>query len=98
MDLLMEMITKNVFRPLPCLKRNNINLLVSDTGVDNDEQESHPSWPHIRGIYEIFLQIIVNEACDAKSLKIYITPNFISEVRNYNLIIILNTMINNNVL
>ena len=81
MDLLMEMITKNIFRPLPCLKRNNINLLVSDTGVDNDEQESDPSWPHIRGIYEIFLQLIVNEACDVKTLKTYITPNFISEVR-----------------
>lgn len=79
MDLLMEMITKNIFRPLPCLKRNNINLGMSDTGIDNDEQESDPSWPHIRGIYEIFLQLIVNEACDVKTLKSYITPNFISE-------------------
>lgn len=79
MDLLMETITKNIFRPLPCLKKNSISLGMSDTGVDNDEQESDPSWPHIRGIYEIFLQIIINEACDVKTLKSYITTNFISE-------------------
>lgn len=81
MDLLMETITKNIFRPLPCLKRNSIALGMSDTGVDNEEQESDPSWPHIRGIYEIFLQIIINEACDVKTLKSYITTNFIGEVR-----------------
>ena len=79
MDLLMETITKNIFRPLPCLKRNSMALGMSDTGVENDEQESDPSWPHIRGIYDIFLQIIMNEACDVKTLKSYITTNFISE-------------------
>ena len=79
-DLMMEMITKNIFRPLPCLKKNNINLGMSETGVETDDQESDPSWPHIRGIYEIFLQLIVNEACDVKTLKSYITTNFISEV------------------
>ena len=57
MDLLMETITKNIFRPLPCLKRNSMALGMSDTGVENDEQESDPSWPHIRGIYDIFLQM-----------------------------------------
>ena len=82
MDLLMEMITKNIFRPLPCLKRNGISIGMSDTGVDNEEQESDPAWPHIRGVYEIFLQLIVNEACDVKTLKSYITTNFITEV-NY---------------
>jgi serine/threonine-protein phosphatase 2A regulatory subunit B' len=79
-DMVMEMITKNIFRPLPSLKRNNINLGMSETGVEAEEQESDPSWPHIRGIYEIFLQLIVNEACDVKTSKSYITSNFISEV------------------
>jgi serine/threonine-protein phosphatase 2A regulatory subunit B' len=78
-DIVMEMITKNIFRPLPSLKRN-INLGMSETGVESDEQESDPSWPHIRGVYEIFLQLIVNEACDVKTSKSYITSNFISEV------------------
>jgi serine/threonine-protein phosphatase 2A regulatory subunit B' len=73
----MEMITKNIFRPLPSLKKNN--LAMQETGVETDEQESDPSWPHIRGVYEIFLQLIVNEACDVKTFKAYITNNFISE-------------------
>jgi serine/threonine-protein phosphatase 2A regulatory subunit B' len=79
-DLVMEMITKNIFRPLPSLKKNNINLAMQETGVEADEQESDPAWPHIRGVYEIFLQLIVNEACDVKTFKSYITNNFISEV------------------
>jgi serine/threonine-protein phosphatase 2A regulatory subunit B' len=79
-DIVMEMITKNIFRPLPSLKKNNIGLGMSETGVENEEQESDPSWPHIRGVYEIFLQLIVNEACDVKTSKSYITSNFIAEV------------------
>ena len=79
MDLLMETITKNIFRPLPCLKRNSIALGVGDTGITDEEQESDPSWKHIRGIYEIFLQIIINESLDIRTLKSYITNNFISE-------------------
>ena len=76
----MEMITKNIFRPLPCLKKNNINLGLAETGVETEEQESDPTWPHIRGVYEIFLQLIVNEACDIRTLKSFITTNFIQEV------------------
>lgn len=79
-ELIMEMFTKNIFRPLPSLRRNNINLGMSETGVEAEEQESDPSWTYIRGIYEIFLQLIVNEACDGKTFKPYITNNFISEV------------------
>jgi len=80
-DLVMEMITKNIFRPLPSLKKNSISLGMQETGVESDEQESDPSWSHVRGIYEIFLQFIVNDACDVKTFKSYITTNFISEVR-----------------
>jgi len=79
-ELVMEMITKNIFRPLPCLRKNNITLGVSETGVETEEQESDPAWPHLRGIYEIFLQVIVNESCDVKTLKQFITINFIQEV------------------
>ena len=49
-DITMEMITKNIFRPLPCLKKNNINLGLAETGVETEEQESDPTWPHIRVI------------------------------------------------
>jgi len=77
----MEMITKIIFRPLPSIKKSNINIGMSDTGVDADEVETDPTWPHIRGIYEIFLQLIVNEACDVRTVRTFINPNFISEVK-----------------
>ena len=77
-ELVMEMITKNIFRPLPSLKKN-ANLGVAETGVEEEETESDPAWPHIKGIYEIFLQLIVNEACDVKSFKVFITTNFIAD-------------------
>ena len=80
-DLCMEMITKIIFRPLPSIKKSNINIGMSDTGVDADEVETDPTWPHIRGIYEIFLQLIVNEACDVRTVRTFINPNFISEVK-----------------
>lgn len=79
-DSCMEMITKNIFRPLPSIKKSNINISMSDTGVDAEENESDPTWPHIRGVYEIFLQLIVNEACDVRTVRSFINPNFISEV------------------
>ena len=75
----MDMIKKNIFRPLPSTNRNNVALGVSETGVEEEEQEPDPSWVHIRGIYEIFLQLIINEACDVKTFKPFVTPNFIAE-------------------
>jgi len=79
-ELVIEMITKNIFRPLPLLRRNDINVGVSETGVETEEQETDPAWPYLRGIYEIFLQLIINEACEDKLLKQFITKNFIQEV------------------
>jgi len=38
-----------------------------------------PAWPHIQGIYEFFLQLVINEAIDVKSLKVYVTPQFVQE-------------------
>ena len=74
----MDMIKKNIFRPLPNANRGN-SLAVSETGVEEEEQEPDHTWPHIRGIYEIFLQLVINEACDVKTLKQFVTSNFISE-------------------
>ena len=33
----------------------------------------------LQGIYEFFLQLIINEAADVKSLKVYVTPQFVQE-------------------
>lgn len=78
-EYVMEMITKNIFRPLPSLKKNNINVNIGDTGIDQDEVESDPSWIHIKGVYDIFLQFILSDAHDGKVFRVFITTNFIQE-------------------
>ena len=70
------MIEKNIFRPLPNVKKSN--LAFSETGIEQEE-EVDPSWPHLQGIYEFFLSLIINEAADVKSLKVYVTPQFVQE-------------------
>ena len=77
-ESVMDMIKKNIFRPLPNANRGGA-LAVTETGVEEEEQEPDHTWPHIRGIYEIFLQLVINEACDVKTLKQFVTSNFISE-------------------
>jgi len=71
LDDVMTMIEKNIFRPLPNFKRSQ--LAFSETGVEAEE-EVEPSWPHIQGIYELFLQLVINEAVEVRSLKQYVTP------------------------
>jgi serine/threonine-protein phosphatase 2A regulatory subunit B' len=70
------MIEKNIFRPLPNVKKTNLGF--SETGIEQ-EDEVDPAWPHIQGIYEFFLQLVINEAVDVKSLKVYVTPQFVQE-------------------
>ena len=77
-ETVMDMIKKNIFRPLPNTHKGNA-LEVSETGIEEEVKETDHSWVHIRGIYDIFLQLVINEACDVKTLKQFITSNFISE-------------------
>ena len=76
LDDVMTMIEKNIFRPLPNFNRGN--LAFSETGVEQEE-EVEPSWPHIQGIYEFFLQLVINDAVEVRSLKVYVTPQFVQE-------------------
>lgn len=76
LDNVMQMIEKNIFRPLPNVKKSN--LAFSETGIEQEE-EVDPSWPHLQGIYEFFLQLIINEAVEVKILKGYVTPEFVHE-------------------
>lgn len=70
------MIEKNIFRPLPNVKKSNLGF--SETGIDQEE-EMDPAWPHLQGIYEFFLQLVINEAVEVRSLKVYVTPQFVQE-------------------
>ena len=71
LDDVMTMIEKNIFRPLPSVKKSNLQF--SETGVEA-EDEIDPAWPHLQGIYEFFLQLVINEAVEVRSLKVYVTP------------------------
>ena len=76
LDDVMTMIEKNIFRPLPNVKKSNLSF--NETGVEQ-EDEVDPAWPHLQGIYEFFLQLIINEAVEVRSLKVYVTPQFVQE-------------------
>ena len=76
-ESVMDMIEKNIFRPLPSL--TNMAVCVSETGVEEEEQTFDPSWLHLHGIYELLLQLILSEHCDSKIFKPFITPDFMSE-------------------
>ena len=38
-----------------------------------------PAWPHLQGIYEFFLQLVINESVEVRALKVYVTPQFVQE-------------------
>ena len=76
LDEVIQMIERNIFRPLPNVKKQNLGF--SETGVEQ-EDEVDPAWPHLQGIYEFFLNLVINEAVDVKTLKVYITPQFVQE-------------------
>jgi serine/threonine-protein phosphatase 2A regulatory subunit B' len=76
LDEVMQMIEKNIFRPLPNVKKSNLGL--AETGVDQEE-EMDPAWPHLQGIYEFFLQLVIHESIEVRSLKVYVTPQFVQD-------------------
>ena len=76
LDEVMQMIEKNIFRPLPNVKKSNLGF--TETGIDQEE-EMDPAWPHLQGIYEFFLQLVINESVEVRSLKVYVTPQFVQE-------------------
>lgn len=38
-----------------------------------------PAWPHLQGIYEFFLQLVINESVEVKQFKSYVTQQFVQE-------------------
>ncbi len=44
LDKIMQMIEKNIFRPLPAVKKTNLDK--AETGIDQGE-EMDPAWPHL---------------------------------------------------
>lgn len=44
LDEVMQMIQRNIFRPLPNVKKSNLGM--SETGIEQ-EDEVDPAWPHL---------------------------------------------------
>lgn len=76
LEAVINMIKRNIFRPLPIVKKQGI---AGETGMDDDEVIVDPSWPHLQPVYEFFLQLIINESVDMKSLRSFISHKFIQE-------------------
>ena len=76
LGILMDMIQKNIFRPLPVITKKDIP---GEMPFEEEEIPVDPSWPHLKPIYEFFLQLVVNEGADVKSLKVFVTQKFIRE-------------------
>lgn len=79
LDLVIDMIKKNIFRPLPMDKKGGDKLGPSEGGVEEEDIVIDPAWPHLQGVYEFFFELIICEATDVKSLKIHVTPSFIQD-------------------
>ena len=76
LDRVMEMIEKNIFRPLPNIKR--VDLDKSETGVEKEEVRD-PTWPYLKGVFEIYMMILMSDRIDVATLKSYCNSKFIQE-------------------
>jgi len=75
LESIMEMISNNIFRPLPS---SNKAFGQSEAGTTEEEDTNiDKNWPHLVGVYEFFYQLIVNEATEVRTLKVHINQNFI---------------------
>lgn len=76
LEPIMDMIQKNIFRPLPIVKKQGAG---ADVEIEGDEVILDPSWPHLQPVYEYFFQLIINESAEVKSLKTFINHKFVQE-------------------
>ena len=76
LEHVVNMIKRNIFRPLPVVKKQG---LTGETPLEEEEVIIDPSWPHLQPVYEFFLQLIINESVDMKSLRGCISHKFIQE-------------------
>ena len=52
LEQVMNMVKRNIFRPLPVVKKQG---LTGETGIEDEEVILDPSWPHLQPVYEFFL-------------------------------------------
>ena len=77
LDKVIEMIAENIFRPLPCL--NKTELEKEDTGIEQEDVKD-PAWPCLQGIYQLLYDLISCNLIEEKLLKKFITSKFIQQL------------------
>lgn len=75
------MVLTNINRPL--LKSNSrdyIHEKPNDYFFTDDDENIDPSWPHLKGIYEFFMELLKIEEITQKEMKFCLTRKFIFTV------------------
>lgn len=73
---LFEMISCNLFRPLP----PNTQDLTGQFNPEEDEPQAEPSWPHLQIIYEILVRVVNSAETDRKLLEKQVNRRFVSNL------------------
>ena len=83
--IVLEMITKNIFLNIESIHENVINdnniseanttLDTKNIGIDKDF-----TWPHIKGIFNIFYKLVQNNSFFVVKLQDYVSKDFITKV------------------
>ena len=55
LEQVLEMVRKNIYRPLPMDKKSADKLSPSEGGLEDEDIIIDPAWPHIQGVYGFFL-------------------------------------------
>jgi len=73
---LVEMVTANIFRPLP-----NVNNAVNGIDpLDEEEEWQDPSWPHLSLAYTILLTLLEHPHFEPNSLKTVVNKPFVEKI------------------
>lgn len=76
-DLIIEMISTNIFRALPAKKEAELDAM--DEGAVSEEV-TDKSWPTLIIIYEIFLHLVKHPAISESMLKQFLTESYIQRL------------------
>ena len=76
-DTFMEIIEVNIFRPIPLIKK--VELEAMDEGANNIEP-ADKSWSTLIVVYEIYIHIIKHPAITETILKYFITESYIQNI------------------
>lgn len=76
-DIILRMIEKNIFRPLPTYKKSTCMLESLGADIEFNDIIIDASWPHLQEVYCLFLQFIELEGINICNYTIYINNNFL---------------------